>query len=210
MERPIKSKRKLKPTKLPQGCLYCGESNPWINITVSLVAPFRGRNYSIHSEVSQCRHCDAIVTTEHQSEATLAKTREAHGRWISEHFRKAQKQLGLSLRQLAAETAIPFATLGRISSGEHFIEANTEKLLLMELDRLIHLQSVSWLIRLEQHWSSTIDGSVILQCDPKASHVYSPALKTAAFSPLSCKAVSDEQERDCDISSCGKFVPAYA
>jgi len=207
MERPIKSKRQLKPKKLPQECLCCGESNPWVINTVNFTAPFREVEHSVQALVHQCRHCDAIATTEEQSEALLVKSRVAHTKWISEKLKKAQKELGLSLREFAERSVIPFATLGRISSGDHLIEATMEKLLWMEIEKLTHTRKTERWIQMEQHAFRLTNGSVRINGDPKQAGVYSRILKTAAQSPLG-KSADFEQERDFLNQSCSNFVPA--
>lgn len=184
MERPRKSKRPLPPRKLPTECLCCGEENPWVINKVEFVAPFRDTEHSFHAEAHQCRSCDAISTTPEQVEVISVKVRDAHRKWISERLKKVQKELGVSLRELTEKSGIPFATLGRISSGEHLPEATTEKLLWMEIERLTQERRTSLWIQMEQSRFSATNGSIIVQSNPKNVGIYSMVLKAAAQSPL--------------------------
>ena len=207
MERPIKSKRQLKPRKLPTECLCCGEVNPWVINKVEFTAPFRDAEHLVRAEVNQCRHCDAISTTEEQSAVISAQVRDAHRKLISEKLKKAQKELGLSLRELAEKTCIPFATLGRISSGEHLIEATMEKLLWMEIGKLTHARIMEGWLQMEQHTFRMTNGSFRIKTDPKQAGLYSRILQTAAQSPLG-KSSDFEQEGDFLNQSCSNPVAA--
>jgi hypothetical protein len=184
MERPTRSKRQLKPRKIPSECLCCGEADPWVVNKVEFIAPFRDTEHAFRAEVHQCRHCDAISTTEEQTEAISAQVRDAHRKWISERLKTAQKELGLSLRELAEKSSIPFATLGRISSGEHLIEATMEKLLWMEIERLTDAHVMERLLKMKQHAFRLTNGSVFVKNNPSTARVYSGILKSAAHSPL--------------------------
>lgn len=147
---------------------------------VEFTAPFRETEHSFRTEAHQCRHCDAISTTPEQVEAISAKVRDAHKAWISSEFKKAQQELGLSIRGLAAVISIPQATLARISSGELLVEATVEKLLWQEIGdlRKSHLAS-AWL-----HMSiPVLSETATIRMQP-AQHLYSKVLKTASQSPL--------------------------
>ncbi len=207
MERPVKSKRQLKPRQLPQECLCCGESNPWVLNTVEFTAPFRDAEHLFRAEVNQCRHCDAISTTEEQSAVITAQVRDAHRKLISEKLKKAQKELGFSLRELAEKSCIPFATLGRISSGDHLIEATMEKLLWMEIGKLTRARIMEGWLQMEQHAFRMTNGSVRIKTDPKQAGLYSRILKTAAQSPLG-RSSDCEQEGDFLNHSCSNPVAA--
>lgn len=207
MERPIKSKRQLKPKQLPQECLCCGESTPWVLNTVNFSAPFRDVEHSVQTLVHQCRHCDAIATSEEQSETLLVKVQEAHTKWISDKLKRTQKELGLSLRDLAEKTCIPFATLGRISSGGHLIEATMEKLLWMEIGKLTHARNMEGWLQMEQHAFRVTNGSVRVKTDPMQASLYARILKTAAQSPLG-KSSNFEQEGDFPDQPCSNPVAA--
>jgi len=207
MERPIKSKRQLKPKQLPQECLCCGESNPWVLNTVNFSAPFRDVEHPVQALVHQCRHCDAIATTEEQAESLLVKAREAHMKWLSDNLKKAQKELGLSLREFAEKSGIPFATLGRISSGDHLIEATMEKLLWMEIGSLTHARKTERWIQMEQHAFRLTNGPVSINIDSNRVGLYSRILKNAAQSPLG-KSSDFEQEGDFLNQICNNPVAA--
>ena len=194
MSRPKLSKRPLPPRKTPPECLCCGESNPWIVNKVEFIAPFRGVNHEFYAEVNQCRHCEAIATTEKQSEAIAAQVHDAHRKWMSEKLKSAQRELGLSLRDLAEKSSIPFATLGRISSGDHLIEATMEKLLWMEIDRLTHERIIARWIQMEQCGLRVPDGSIIMKTDPKKIESYSSILKSPAQSPWDGSRDIEEKE----------------
>jgi transcriptional regulator with XRE-family HTH domain len=184
MERPTKSNRNLKPRNLPSQCLCCGEENPWVINKVEFVAPFRDTEHVFRAEVNQCRHCDAVATTEGQSEAISLKVRESHRKWMSERLKAAQKELGLSLRELAEKTSIPFATLGRVSSGEHLIEATLEKLLWLEIAQLTHARMMELMFQIEQSGYRITNGSVLVRNEPKNARIYAGILQTAAQSPI--------------------------
>lgn len=180
MERQRKSKRPLPPRKLPTECLCCGKQNPWVIKKVEFVAPFRETEHSFRSEAHQCRHCDAISTNPEQVKATSIKVRDAHKAWISQKFKKASRELGVSIRDLASLTDIPFATLARASSGESLIEASIEKMLWQEFEglRQKHLAS-AWI-----HMSiptPSAQRTIKMQLVP---HPYSMVLKNAAQSAL--------------------------
>ena len=195
MQRPIKSKRQLKPKQLPGECLCCGTGNPWVATTALVTAPFRGVEHSVSAQVHQCRHCDAIATTEDQSDFLLAKAREAHTKWISEKLKAAQKELGLSLRELAEKSAIPFATLGRISSGDHLVEATVEKLLWLEIGKLTHARYAERWIRMAQQPFRATDGSIRIKADPKRAGLYS-GLVNAASQPACGKSGDPDRKED--------------
>lgn len=207
MERPTKSKRALKPRLLPPSCLCCGEENPWVLNNVEFTAPFRDTEHGFRTEVNQCRHCDAISTTEEQSAAISAKVRESHRKWMSERLKAAQRELGLSLRDLAERTGIPFATLGRVSSGEHLIEATMEKLLWMEIGKLTHERMMERLIQIKQCEFRITNGHVLAKHDPENVRVYAGILQTAAQSPLGKCSTFGRQDRFPE-ESCNNLVPA--
>jgi transcriptional regulator with XRE-family HTH domain len=184
MNRERISKRPLPPRKLPSECLCCGEENPWVINKIEFVAPFRDTEHVFRAEVNQCRHCDAVATTEEQSEAISAKVRESHRKWMSERLKAAQRELGLSLRELADRTSIPFATLGRVSSGEHLIEATVEKLLWMQIGELTHERMMERLFQMKQREFRITNGSVLVKHDPDSVRAYAAILQTAAQSPL--------------------------
>ncbi|MBN8461145.1 MAG: hypothetical protein J0M04_25250 [Verrucomicrobia bacterium] len=194
MQRPIKSKRQLKPKRLPGECLCCGTGNPWVTTTVLITAPFREVEHSVSAQVHQCRHCDAVATTEDQSEALLAKARETHTKWISEKLKAAQKELGLSLRELAEKSAIPFATLGRISSGDHLVEATVERLLWLEIGKLTHARNAERWIRMAQQPFRVTNGSIRVKGDPKQAGIYSGILNAASLPALGKSGDSDRKE----------------
>lgn len=184
MNRERISKRPLPPRKLPSQCLCCGTENPWVLNKVPFIAPFRDAEHEFRAEVHQCRHCDAVTTTEEQSAAISAQTRNAHQKWISEKLKAAKKELGLSLRDLAEKSGIPFATLGRVSSGEHLIEATMEKLLWMEIGKLTQAQIAGRWLGMRQREFRVTDGSVLVKGDPTCAHIYSEILQIAARPPL--------------------------
>jgi hypothetical protein len=136
MNRVRKSKRPLAPRAIPAECLSCGEPQPWVVNTVEFSAPFRGVQHTVSASVNQCRHCDAISTSPEQVEVISAKVREAHKGWVAARFKKAMKELGLTIDGFVKETGLPRATVARASSGEPLIEASTEKLLWHEIETL--------------------------------------------------------------------------
>lgn len=207
MERPTKSKRHLKPRQLPPSCLCCGEENPWVLNKVEFTAPFREAEHEFRAEVNQCRHCDAIATTEEQSAAISEQVRDAHWKWNSAKLKAAQKVLGLSLRDLAEKTGVPFATLGRISSGDHPIEATIERLLWMEIDRLTHEQVMERLLHIRQRAFRVTNGSILVKCDLRNVGVYSTVLNTAAQSPVG-KTGACSRELPCSVDPYSDLVPA--
>lgn len=207
MNRKRLSTRPLPPRKLPTECLCCGEANPWVVNKVEFSAPFREAEHVFRAEVNQCRHCDAVSTTEEQSAAISAQVRDAHRKWISEKLKKEQKDLGLSLRELAEKTCIPFATLGRISSGDHLIEATMEKLLWAEIGRLKQARIMEAWLQMEQPAFRVTNGSVRIKTDPKQIGLYSRILKTAAQSPLG-RSSDCEQAGDLPNLSCINPVAA--
>ena len=190
MKRERISKRPLPPRKLPTECLCCGEENPWVINKVEFVAPFRDTEHSFRAEAHQCRHCDAISTTPEQVEAISAKVRDVHKAWISQKFKSASNELGVSIRQLVALTNIPQATLARASSGESLIEATVEKLLWKEIEALreSHLASV-WLHMPTKAIHIPAEMAIIkIQATP---HLYSKVLQTASQSPFVTKKEPD-------------------
>jgi transcriptional regulator with XRE-family HTH domain len=201
MSRQRISTRPLPPRKLPTECLCCGEPDPWVINKVEFTAPFRDAEHIFRAEVNQCRHCDAISTTEEQSAVISAQVRDAHRKWISDKLKKAQKELGLSLRELEEKTCIPFATLGRISSGDHLIEATIEKLLWMEIEKLRHAHTMESWLQMEQPVFRVTNGSVRIKTDPMQASLYARILKTAAQSPLvrssDCEQADDFQNPSC-------------
>jgi hypothetical protein len=197
MERPIKSKRQLKPKKLPQECLCCGEENPWVFHAVKLTVPFRDVEHEIQATVNQCRHCDAISTTEEQSELILLKAREMHFKWVTEKFRKMQKELGISLRALSEKIDLPIATLARISCGDHSIDASTEKLLWIEMETLQIVQRREKLMQIMEMYIGSTHGKVTIEYIPEKSNRYTAILVNAAQSPLS---YVEEFEREMNFS----------
>lgn len=207
MNRQRLSTRPLPPRKLPTECLCCGVVNPWVINKVNFSAPFRDVEHNFRAEMNQCRYCDAISTTEEQSSVISAQVRDVHQKWISEKLKKAQKELGLSLRELAEKSCIPFATLGRISSGDHLIEATMEKLLWMEIERLTHARTMEGWLQMEQHAFRVTNGSVRIKTDPMQAGLYSRILKTAAQSPIG-KNSDFEQEGGFLNQSCSNPVAA--
>lgn len=195
MNRQRHSTRPLPPRKLPTECLCCGEVDPWVINKVEFTAPFRDTEHLVRAEVNQCRHCDAISTTEEQSAVISALVRDVHQRWISEKLKKAQKELGMSLRDLAEKSRIPFATLGRISSGEHLIEATMEKLLWLEIGKLNQARITERWLQMGQQAFRVTNGTVRVNSDPKQAGLYSRILKAAAQSPLG-KSGDFEREGD--------------
>lgn len=208
MERPTKSNRKLKPRKLPSQCLCCGEENPWVINKVEFTAPFRDTEHVFRAEVNQCRHCDAVATTEEQSAAISAKVRETHQKWMSERLKLAQKALGLSLRELADKITIPFATLGRVSSGEHLIEATVEKLLWLEIRELTHERMVELLFQMEPPEFRNTNGSVLVKTIQNSACAYAGILRSAAQSPLGKSAADFGRADHFPETSCSNLVPA--
>lgn len=155
---------------------------------VEFVAPFRETEHSFRAEAHQCRHCDAISTTPEQVTAISAKARDEHKAWISGKFKKAQKELGLSIRDLAASISIPQATLARISSGESLIEATLEKLLWKEIQSLREAQvAVSWMQMSAVSAGISSENSIVTlrQIESSTRPSYCHLLQTAAQSPLS-------------------------
>lgn len=144
------SKRPLPPRKLPTECLSCGAENPWELKMVEFTAPFRATSHEVSSEAFECRNCNAVTTTDEHSNAISAKIREAHAKWVSEKLKRSIKELDTNLRDLAQKTGIPFATLGRISGGNHLPEASIEKLLWLQIDQLMHTRMNQQWIQMEQ------------------------------------------------------------
>lgn len=136
MNRVRKSKRPLVPRKVPKECLSCGEPLPWVVSAVDFSAPFRDAQHTVSAPVNQCRSCDAISTSPEQFEAVSAKEREAHKTWVAAEFKKAMKELGLTIDGFVKATGLPRATVARASCGESLIEASNEKLLWHEIEAL--------------------------------------------------------------------------
>lgn len=184
MKRERLSKRPLPPRKLAPECPCCGEAAPWVVTKVDFTAPFRDTEHVVRAEVNQCRHCDAITTTEEQSAAISAQVREAHRKWISERLKKAQKELGLSLRELSGKADIPFATLGRISAGEHHIEATSEKLLWLEIEKLTQERRSARWIQMAGHSLRMTNGSIVIRTVPGNGGLYARILQTTMRATL--------------------------
>lgn len=186
MNRVRKSKRPLAPRKVPTECLSCGEPQPWVVNTVEFSSPFRGAQHTVSASVNQCRHCEAISTSPEQIEAISAKVREAHKGWVAARFKKAMKELGLTIDGFVKESGLPRATVARASSGEPLIEASNEKLLWHEIEALRH-KRIAWICTART--SSSIRSSrltITIQQPMRETALdapYSKLMKTAERSP---------------------------
>lgn len=183
MKRERISKRPLPPRKLPTECLCCGEESPWVINKVEFTAPFRETEHSFRAEAHQCRHCDAISTTPEQVKAISAKVRDAHKAWISQTFKEACRELGVSIRDLVGLTDIPFATLARASSGESLIEATVEKLLWREIEVLRESRLASTWLHMPTMAIPIPSGVATIKIQA-TQHLYAKVLNSASQSPL--------------------------
>lgn len=142
--------RPLPPRKLPTQCLCCGEADPWVVTKVDISAPFRSTTHDIRMEMHQCRSCNAVSTTPEQSDAISAKVRETHTQWMAAKLKKIQKQLGgMSLRELEKRTNVGFATLARISGGDHLVEESIETFVFHQLEKLVQMHTNIELLTME-------------------------------------------------------------
>lgn len=187
MKRPRKSKRQLAPRTLPPQCLCCGTDNPWVENSVEMTAPFRGRQHTIQAKVSQCRHCDAVSTTPEQAEIISALVREAHRQWISAEFKKAQRELGFTIDSFTAATGIPRATLARASSGGSLIEASLEELLWLKIRTKAEERMKTWMAAIPSGEERIHSDAhlIFVSITTSASEVFSTAHKIiSSTSPL--------------------------
>jgi transcriptional regulator with XRE-family HTH domain len=209
MKRERLSKRPLPPRKLASECPCCGEANPWVLTKVDFTAPFRDTEHVVRAQVNQCRHCDAITTSEDQSAAIATQVREAHRKWISERLKKAQKELGLSLRELSEKADIPFATLGRISAGEHYIEATSEKLLWLEIEKLTHEHRSACWIQMAGHSLRVTNGRIVIRPVPGNGGRYTRILQTPMKATLDARCDAPQAEESAK-QFCSQLLAAYA
>lgn len=171
MKRKTNSKRKLAPRKLSPECLCCGGADPWVAVTLIQQASFRGQLHEVSAEVTQCRYCEAVVTTPEQDEALLHKTRQAHWDWIKLSLLATQKRLKLPQREFAAALSISTATLSRALKAESPTDPSTEALILFKMKELRAAQEKKELLALalketfshlensEQPWDPSSDAA---------------------------------------------------
>jgi hypothetical protein len=176
---------------------------------VDFTAPFRDTEHVVRAEVNQCRHCDAISTTEEQSAAISAQVREAHRKWVSDRLKKAQKELGLSLRKLSDKADIPFATLGRISAGEHHIEATSEKLLWLEIEKLTHEHLSACWIQMAGHSLRVTNGASVIRTAPGNGGRYTRILQTPMKPKLESRFDAPQAKQSTERSF-SELLVAYA
>lgn len=174
MKRPRKSTRPLAARKLPPQCLCCGTENPWVENPVEMTAPFRGREHTIRSKVNQCRHCDAISTTPEQAAAVSTLVRDIHRQWISDEFKRAQRELGFTIDGLAKATRIPRATVARASSGGSLIEGSLEDLLWLKIRKMREDRREAWM-------AASASGSAKPDVDRRLIYVSVTTSSTAVF-----------------------------
>jgi len=199
MNRVRKSKRPLAPRAIPTACLSCGEPQPWVVNTVEISAPFRGTQHTVSASVNQCRHCDAISTSPEQLEAISAKVRDAHKVWVAMRFKKAMKELGLTIDGFVMETGLPRATVARASSGEPLIEASNEKLLWHEIETLREKRFVRMCTAMSR--VNRMSPRVIIHASTPQAAIqisYAKILKTAEQSPVIAPR-QDEDWREPDV-----------
>jgi DNA-binding transcriptional regulator YiaG len=148
MERKRKSKRTLAPRVTPPECLCCGSVSPWVIVKLGQETLFRVQTHKIVAEVTQCKHCDAIITSASQDEALLEKTRQAHCAWIQKTLKIALKKLKLPQRDFAAATGVSLATVSRALKADSLIDPSTEALLLFKIKELQGAQEIKELLAL--------------------------------------------------------------
>lgn len=149
MERKRKSKRTLAPRITPVECFCCGSASPWAIVKLNQETLFRDQTHEVVAEVTQCKHCDAIITSAKQDEVLLEKTRLAHCSWIQKTLKMALKKLKLPQRDFAAATGVSTATVSRALKGESLIDPSTEALLLFRIEELQKEQEVRELFALQ-------------------------------------------------------------
>jgi hypothetical protein len=210
MNRVRKSKRPLAPRAIPTECLSCGEPQPWVVNTVEISAPFRGTQHTVSASVNQCRHCDAISTSPEQLEAISAKVRDAHKVWVATRFKKAMKELGLTIDGFVMQTGLPRATVARASSGEPLIEASNEKLLWHEIETLREKRFVRMCTAMSQR--GKMRPIVIIQASTQQAAIqisYAKILKTVEQSPVIAPR-QDEDWRKPDVDDANvSLQPCY-
>lgn len=148
MKRPSLSKRKRAPRKTPPECFCCGSASPWVTVKLNQETLFRDQSHEVIAEVTQCKHCDAIITSASQDEALLEKTRQAHCAWIKKTLKIALKKLKLPQRDFAASTGVSLATVSRALKAESLIDPSTEALLLFKIKELQDAQEIRELLAL--------------------------------------------------------------
>ena len=154
MRRKINSKRKLAPRKEPLECLCCGSASPWVIVPLSQETSYRDQTHTVQVEVTQCRHCDAVITSPSQNAALLKKSEEAHRGWIAQTLKAARKKLKLPQREFAVALGVGTATLSRALKGESTIDQSTEALALIRIKELEKAQEIKELLALELKKSS--------------------------------------------------------
>lgn len=162
MERKRKSKRTLAPRITPPECLCCGSPSPWAIVTLTQKTLCRDQTHEVTAEVTQCKHCDAIITSAKQDEALLEKTRKAHCAWIQKTLKVALKKLRLPQRDFAAATGVSTATVSRALRAESLIDPSTEALLLFRIRELQNELEIKELLALQMTeaaatWEETDD-----------------------------------------------------
>lgn len=158
MERKSNSKRTLAPRKLSSECQCCGKVNPWVVISIPQQTSCRGKVHKVIAEVTQCRHCDAVVTSAEQDEALLKKSKEAHAQWLKQIIKNSREKLKLTHREFAAAVSISSATLSRAVVGDTLIDPSTEELLLIKAKQLRVAKEIEELLNLSLDYnSSTVD-----------------------------------------------------
>ncbi|MBK1830525.1 hypothetical protein JIN77_07295 [Verrucomicrobiaceae bacterium R5-34] len=155
MKRKPINERKLTPRKLPPECLCCGRANLWATVTLSQQTSYRGHEHKIHAEVTQCRHCDAVITTAEQDKALLEKSAQAHSQWIKKTIQTSQKRLKLTHREFSAAVHISSATLSRALKAETLIDPSTEELLLLKVKGLEEKLAIKELLDLAKNFSNS-------------------------------------------------------
>ncbi|MDB4354095.1 helix-turn-helix domain-containing protein [Akkermansiaceae bacterium] len=177
MERKRKSKRTLAPRITPPECFCCGSASPWAIVTLDQKTLCRDQTHEVRAEVTQCKHCDAIITSASQNEALLEKTREAHCKWIKKTLQITRKKLKLPQREFAAALGISTATLSRALKADSLIDPSTEELLLFKIKELRRAQEIEELLNLSLDHDSYNHGN---DSDPIASAADSNELALAA------------------------------
>ena len=158
MDRRSNSKRTLATRKLSPGCLCCGNENPWVVVTIPQQTSCRGKVHEVNAEVTQCRHCDAIVTSAEQDESLLNKSKQAHAQWLKRVIKNSREKLKLTHRELASAVKISPATLSRALVGDSLIDPSTEELLLIKTKQLRDAKEIEELLNLAlDHNSYSVD-----------------------------------------------------
>jgi transcriptional regulator with XRE-family HTH domain len=180
MERKSNSKRTLPPRKLSSGCPCCGNENPWVLVTIPQQASCRGKVHDVIAEVTQCRHCDAVVTSAAQDEALLEKSKKAHAQWLKQMIKSSREKLKLTHREFAVAVGISPATLSRAVAGDSLIDPSTEELLLIKTKQLRVAREIEELLNLPLDQNSRTIDDLEPPCDPICNAADSNELALAA------------------------------